>query len=136
MDRINHDSSVSECQDDISTNHDKERSPEIELMLSEDKQTTLSEQPLVEVVGQNGSKKTECSNKYIDHGWAWMVMFGCFLMHYLVGGFARSYSLIYMYLQDRFDSSAAVTAWVGGTASAIRMVISKSTTEIFVMFSF
>ena len=60
-----------------------------------------------------------------DGGWGWMCVFGCALMHFLVVGYNRSYGLIYMRLRSRFDSSAALTAWIGGANIAVRMGCSE-----------
>ena len=60
-----------------------------------------------------------------DGGWGWMVVLGCTFMHFLVGGFNRSYGVLFIQLQHRFHSSAAITAWVGGMATALRMGLSK-----------
>ena len=62
-----------------------------------------------------------------DGGWGWMCVFGCALMHFLVIGYNRSYGLVYMRLRDRFDSSAALTAWIGGFSIAMRMGCSERT---------
>jgi len=118
MDGSDDDHPMSKGQDGILTNQHDRRSPENDVLLKKNKLVTSSEKPFNKSTSQH-------TNKYVDHGWAWMIMFGCSLMHFLVGGFARSYSLIYMYLQEHFDSSAALTAWVGGTSSAMRMLTSK-----------
>lgn len=60
-----------------------------------------------------------------DGGWGWMCVLGCTLMHFLVVGYNRSYGIIYMQLRSRFHSSAALTAWVGGTCIAIRLGLSE-----------
>lgn len=60
-----------------------------------------------------------------DGGWGWMCVVGCALMQFLVVGFSRSYGLIYMQLREQFDSSAALTAWVGGATIAIRFGCSE-----------
>ena len=70
-----------------------------------------------------------------DGGWGWMVVLGCTYMHFLVGGFNRSYGVLFIQLQHRFHSSAAITAWVGGMATALRMGLSKpSYTHIYIVF--
>ena len=56
-----------------------------------------------------------------DGGWGWMCVIGSMLMHSLVDGYTRSYGLIYVQLQNRFDSSAALTAVVGSACIAVRM---------------
>ena len=60
-----------------------------------------------------------------DGGWGWMVVLGSFLMHVLLGGLSRSYGLIYIQLRQMFNSTAAITAWVGGMFVAFRMGGSK-----------
>ena len=61
----------------------------------------------------------------LDGGWGWMCVFGCTLMYFLIGGYVRSYGLIYLQLRKHFNSSAALTAWVGGGSVAISLVCSK-----------
>ena len=61
----------------------------------------------------------------LDGGWGWMVVLGCTLMSFLVGGVSRSYGVIFVQLQGRFNSSASITAGVGGAVQAICMVLSK-----------
>lgn len=60
-----------------------------------------------------------------DGGWGWMVVFGCTFMHFLVGGVNRSYGVLFLQLRHKFNSTAAITAWVGGMATAFRMGLSK-----------
>ena len=57
----------------------------------------------------------------IDGGWGWMVVLGCTLMHFFLGGWTRCYGIFYVKMMNRYQSSAAVTAWVGGVGTAIRM---------------
>ena len=54
-----------------------------------------------------------------------MVVFGCTFMHFLVGGVNRSYGVLFLQLRHKFNSTAAITAWVGGMATAFRMGLSK-----------
>ena len=68
-----------------------------------------------------------------DGGWGWMCVFGCALMHFLVVGYNRSYGLIYMRLRSRFDSSAALTAWIGGANIAVRMGCSERIHTLIVL---
>lgn len=63
-------------------------------------------------------------------GWGWMCVIGCFSMHFLLGGLSRSFGIIYKWLQSRFDGSAAITAWIGGTGFAIRMGFSPLSTYL------
>ncbi|KAK2178220.1 hypothetical protein NP493_553g02031 [Ridgeia piscesae] len=56
----------------------------------------------------------ENRKRALDGGWGWMCLFGCTLIQFLIGFYGRSYGLIYLQLRKRFNSSAALTAWVGG----------------------
>ena len=58
---------------------------------------------------------------YQDRGWAWVVVFAAFVIHILCGGFIRAFALVYIKLRENFNSNAALTSWVGGTATAVRM---------------
>ena len=62
--------------------------------------------------------------KLIDGGWGWMCVMGSFIMHMFLAGHQKSFSLLYIVLRRQFESSAAFTAWVGGTNVAIRMICS------------
>ncbi len=66
-----------------------------------------------------------CPAKAPDGGWGWMVVLGCTLMHSVIAGLGKSFAVIFLELQRRFHSSAAITAWVGGLAIAVRMTLSK-----------
>ncbi|KAI0238358.1 Monocarboxylate transporter 12 [Lamellibrachia satsuma] len=70
-----------------------------------------------------------------DGGWGWMCVFGCTFMHFLIGGYGRSYGLIYLQLRSHFNSSAALTAWVGGACIAIRMGCSPMSNALSRRFS-
>ena len=56
-----------------------------------------------------------------DGGWGWMCVFGCTLMHFCLGGFGRSYGVIYVEVQEVFGASATIGAWIGGLSTALRM---------------
>ena len=60
-----------------------------------------------------------------DGGWGWMVVIGCALVHVLMGGLLTVYGLFLMALIEKFEQSAAVTAWVGSLMIAIGMCFSK-----------
>ncbi len=69
--------------------------------------------------------KAEAPSVVPDGGWGWMVVLGSFILHILLGGLSRSYGLIYLQLREKFNSTAAITAWVGGMFVAFRMGGSK-----------
>ena len=56
-----------------------------------------------------------------DGGWGWMCVLGCALMHFLLGGYGRSYGLIYVQMLERFHCSAAMGSTIGGVFTAVRM---------------
>jgi len=56
----------------------------------------------------------------LDGGWGWMVVFGCAFMHFLFGGFERSFGVVYVQLLDRFEISATVAAVMGGMFTTFR----------------
>ena len=72
-----------------------------------------------DVAPDNYSKQVYLSNS--DDGRGWACVFACFVIHVMIAGYGRSYGLIYTRLIDLYGSSAAMTAWVNGSCSAIRM---------------
>jgi MCP family monocarboxylic acid transporter-like MFS transporter 13/MCP family monocarboxylic acid transporter-like MFS transporter 12 len=60
-----------------------------------------------------------------DGGWGWFSVVGCALMHTFLIGTERMFGLIYLELIDKFNQSAAMTAWVGSLTTALRMGLGK-----------
>ncbi|XP_064649546.1 monocarboxylate transporter 13-like [Lineus longissimus] len=56
-----------------------------------------------------------------DGGWGWFCVIGCALMHTFLIGTERTFGLLYLELVDKFNESAALTAWVGSLTTALRM---------------
>jgi hypothetical protein len=77
---------------------------------------------------ESGKKKPKKTTKIktTDGGWGWMCVMGSFLLHTYLAGHQKSFSLLYIVMRQRFESSAAFTAWVGGTSIAVRMMCSES----------
>ena len=46
-------------------------------------------------------------------------------MHFCLGGFSRSYGVVYVEVQEVFSASATIGAWIGGLSTALRMGCSK-----------
>ncbi|XP_048736247.2 monocarboxylate transporter 14-like [Ostrea edulis] len=65
----------------------------------------------------------ETRNVAPDGGWGWCIVFGSFLCHFIIGGLERSSGLLYLYFQDRFQKSAAATAWATAIPSAVRLML-------------
>lgn len=64
--------------------------------------------------------------KALDGGWGWMVVVGCSIVFMSFGGPERAYGVLYVYLLDKFNDSATVTAWAGGLTVAIRLGLGES----------
>ena len=47
-----------------------------------------------------------------DGGWGWMVVFGCFLTHMILGGGVSCLSITYLQIISRYGSSATITSLI------------------------
>ncbi|GFO33260.1 monocarboxylate transporter 12 [Plakobranchus ocellatus] len=63
-----------------------------------------------------GSSEVSLPVKYhpIDRGWAWIIMIGVFIIHFLTTGYLRSFGLLFVEFQNRFQSSSTITATMSG----------------------
>jgi len=61
----------------------------------------------------------------LDGGWGWMCVFGCWFMHFLLGGFGRSFGVVYVEMLHRFECSATIGSTIGGLFTAVRMCTGK-----------
>jgi len=61
----------------------------------------------------------------LDGGWGWMCVFGCWFMHFLLGGFGRSFGVVYVEMLNRFECSATTGSTLGGLFTAVRMGAGK-----------
>ncbi len=84
--------------------------------------------------GEEDSRKAPEKPAVPDGGWGWLVVLGCALMHLTVGGYTRSFGVIFIKLQEKFDSSAALTAWVGGLCTAFRFIAGRFLLSVFNVF--
>ncbi|XP_069121010.1 monocarboxylate transporter 12-like [Argopecten irradians] len=57
-----------------------------------------------------------------DGGWAWWIVVGCALAHFVTSGLERSGGVILLELQERFGSGAAATAWVISLSATLRLL--------------
>ncbi|ELT99982.1 hypothetical protein CAPTEDRAFT_136933 [Capitella teleta] len=62
----------------------------------------------------------EDENKVPDGGWGWVIVFGATMTHFLLVGIARCLGVIYLCLRERYQSSAANTAWVASAFNTSR----------------
>ncbi|XP_076468346.1 monocarboxylate transporter 3-like [Babylonia areolata] len=103
---------------DHNTSHLAQRGMEEEEGRTEtakDQETDQQFSPLVVqgVEGENeGTEevKLESDGVPYDRGWAWAVVFGCFVNYFFYSGYIKCYSLFYVELLHRFQADATHTA--------------------------
>ncbi|WAR22073.1 MOT12-like protein [Mya arenaria] len=71
----------------------------------------------------------------LDTGWAWMVLLATFLGFALLGGSMYSVGIIHNALLERFQSSVALTAWVGALHTGILSLGGLLSTAVVDRFS-
>ncbi|KAG5449217.1 Monocarboxylate transporter 12 [Clonorchis sinensis] len=59
---------------------------------------------------------------YKDKGWAWVVVLGAFISHFLTCGFEKGYAILYVEIINKYNTSAAMAAGIGGLSAAIRLL--------------
>ncbi|ELU17303.1 hypothetical protein CAPTEDRAFT_93436 [Capitella teleta] len=79
-----------------------------------------------------GDVNTEKKASVPDGGWGWMVVFGCSFMHFLLGGYSRSFAVTYVEIREKFGSSAAITSWIGGINVGLRFFLGPLATSLSV----
>ncbi|XP_061163984.1 monocarboxylate transporter 11-like [Saccostrea echinata] len=70
-----------------------------------------------------------------DGGYGWVVVGGSFLAHLVIGGFMRSGGVIFLELREKFNESAADTAWVISLAVTVRMLFGPLASALCNRFS-
>ena len=75
---------------------------------------------------EDESKSKKAKQPHLDHGYAWVIVFGAGMAFFLGGGFGRCFPLIYQRLMERFQSSATATAWVAAMHGAVKLCSSKN----------
>jgi hypothetical protein len=63
------------------------------------------------------------AHKDIDGGWGWVVTFAYFLIAFFVGSANTTFAIVYVILVERFDSSAAHTAWTQALYNIFRFML-------------
>ena len=61
----------------------------------------------------------------LDGGYAWVILGASFFMHFILGGWRRSYSLMLIEIKEQYGTSTGVAAWIGGCASSAIHLLSK-----------
>ncbi|TPP67375.1 Monocarboxylate transporter [Fasciola gigantica] len=58
-----------------------------------------------------------------DKGWAWVIVLGAFISHYLTAGYEKGYSVLYVEIINKFHTSSALAAGLSGFSAAIRLLL-------------
>ncbi|XP_064614822.1 monocarboxylate transporter 12-like [Liolophura sinensis] len=66
----------------------------------------------------------------VDGGWAWAVAFGVFLSFFLLGGFTRSFGILYSAFLDMFGLSAATTSLIPAVRTACPIIVGPLSTTL------
>ncbi|RUS79448.1 hypothetical protein EGW08_012789 [Elysia chlorotica] len=68
------------------------------------------------VAGTQGSSDDSLPDRHhpVDKGWAWIIMIGVFVIHFFTTGYLRSFGLLFVEFQNRFQSSSTITATMSG----------------------
>ncbi|XP_052766607.1 monocarboxylate transporter 4-like [Mya arenaria] len=74
-------------------------------------------------------------DKVPDGGWGWMIVFGAFLVHALMGGFERSNGVFYLQFKEKFNRSATETAWLLSIFSTLRLAMGPVASALCNKFS-
>ncbi|CAC5423852.1 unnamed protein product [Mytilus coruscus] len=56
-----------------------------------------------------------------DGGWGWFVLLSSFMIQFIVVGFDGASGILFLKFTDRYKQSAAITAWLGSLATALRL---------------
>ena len=82
-------------------------------------------------LSKRGQGKDSVKSKYqpLDGQWGWMIVLGASLGHFFLVGLARTMGVFFVYWVDRFEGTAAATAWVQSLFNTVRMVIGKSLSD-------
>ncbi|XP_076093526.1 monocarboxylate transporter 12-like isoform X1 [Mytilus galloprovincialis] len=70
-----------------------------------------------------------------DGGYGWLVVFSSYMVHFIIGGVERSAGLLYLQFFNRYNESAALTAWLCGVASGVRLMLGPLTGAVANRFS-
>ncbi|XP_052768014.1 monocarboxylate transporter 12-like [Mya arenaria] len=74
-------------------------------------------------------------DKVQDGGWGWMIVFGAFMVHVIMGGFDRSSGVFYLQFKEKFNRSATETAWALSLFSTLRHAMAPVASAILNKFS-
>lgn len=70
-----------------------------------------------------------------DGGYGWVIVFGTFLTHFLIGSLERSEGIFYLKFQSRYNLGAQLTSWPGAIAGTIRLLLGPFASALSNYFS-
>ncbi|VEL21849.1 unnamed protein product [Protopolystoma xenopodis] len=70
-----------------------------------------------------------------DRGWAWFIVFGAFIVHFLTAGLEKTYSIWYVEIMREYQSSAAATSGIAGVFASIRLLFGPAAVTLSKRFS-
>ncbi|OWF52603.1 Monocarboxylate transporter 14 [Mizuhopecten yessoensis] len=69
------------------------------------------------------TKEDEDINLAPDGGYGWFIVLGSVMVHLFIGGLERSSGILFIKLDEKFQQSAAATAWVLSLSSGFRLTL-------------
>ncbi|VDN09606.1 unnamed protein product [Dibothriocephalus latus] len=72
---------------------------------------------------------------YQDRGWAWVVVFGAFLIHFLTAGSEKAYSIWYVEILEKYSANATWTASIGAISASVRLILGPLAVSLCKRFS-
>ena len=84
-----------------------------------------SRKPVITTKDGGTAPHMDPTPRALDGGWGYMVLLGTILSQMNTGAMARTHTLVYQQLYERFRRSATETAWVTAVHGTFRFAASK-----------
>ncbi|XP_064615631.1 monocarboxylate transporter 5-like [Liolophura sinensis] len=75
-----------------------------------------------------GNNSVHSKHPDVDRGWAWLVAIGMAMFYFTIGGFFRSFGVVFSAVLEQFDQTASLTSLVPGVRSVCLIVIGPAAT--------
>ncbi|XP_060601147.1 monocarboxylate transporter 2-like [Ruditapes philippinarum] len=87
---------------------------------------------------QKDEKQTDGDNvdPDVDHGYAWVILAGCFMMYSLVIGTIKAYGILYTEMVSYYGTGSGNTAWIGSMVLLLLLGLSPVANSFSRKFSF
>lgn len=73
---------------------------------------------------------------YVDGGYAWIILAGCFVMYLLTVGTIKAYGILYTELVPLFQAGSSNTAWIGGICMIFMFALGPFANLLCTRFTF